>query len=122
MTGQETRALRDRLAEAAAEAAAGATGVAFLRAGLADVVRGTGLPARRRPAGDAGSAPRSAGVRVRPGLGGGWQVEVQLAVRRGHRALDVTRAVREAVTAAVRREAGPDTGPVAVTLTVTDLA
>ncbi|MFH8983951.1 hypothetical protein [Streptomyces varsoviensis] len=115
---------------AAADAARATPGVAFLRPGLADVVRGAA--ARRLPAG-AGSAvtawgaarTRVAGVRAErtPGTGG-WQLRVHLAVRRGHQALAVTRAVRAAVTSAVAAavtEAGEPEPPIAVTVTVTDI-
>lgn len=66
------------------------------------------------------------GVRVRPsGVGPdgrpGHRLELRLTVTAGHRALDVTRAVRQAVTAAVRDELGPRPGPVSVAVTVTGI-
>ncbi|MGK9461974.1 Asp23/Gls24 family envelope stress response protein [Streptomyces sp. G6] len=93
----------DALAGTVARVAAEVPGVAFLRPGLAELIRGS-----------AGRTP--AGVRVTRGSGTGpWEVDVQLVVRRGHRALTVARAVRDAVTAALAR-----TAPGAqVTVTVT---
>lgn len=111
-----------RVTRAAARAAEETPGVAFLRPGLAQLVRGTALPRTNRAA-----DPRTGGVRVRRlanGGGGGerWHLELHLAVLRGHRALDVTRAVRRTVTAAVRTELAPEPAPVALTVTVTDIA
>lgn len=108
-----------RVTQAAARAAEETPGVAFLRPGLADLVRGTALPYLKRPA-DADS--RTGGVRTRRRGAGGWRLELHLAVRGGHRALDVTRAVREAVTTAVRAELGPAQAEVSVSVTVTDIA
>ncbi|GAA2945324.1 Asp23/Gls24 family envelope stress response protein [Streptomyces enissocaesilis] len=112
MTARTSRA---RLERAAAEAALAVPGVAFLRPGIADVLRGA-----------TGQRPGSCGgVRARAAEGsGGWRIDVQLAVLRGHRAVDVTRAVRAAVEAAAETAAGAAaTGgrPVraAVTVTVT---
>lgn len=84
-------------------------GVAFLRPGLADLVRASYASRDRR----------KSGVRVRPGAApGAWRIEVQFVARRTHRTLDVTRAVREAVVGMA--EAG-DSGRIAVTVTVTGL-
>ncbi|MEU7227335.1 hypothetical protein [Streptomyces chrestomyceticus] len=127
---------------AAAGAAKDTPGVAFLRPGLGELLRGTvarttgtGSGAASRP----GSASRSGagapapsvrggrvpGVRADRGSGpGAWRIRVHLAVRRGHRALDVVRAVRPRVTAAVQeavRAAGEAAPEVAVTVTVTDI-
>ncbi|ATL31543.1 Asp23/Gls24 family envelope stress response protein [Streptomyces formicae] len=83
-------------------------GVAFLKPGIAELLRSTPL----LPTG------RSAGVRVRRDRStGDWHVEVQVVVRRDHRALDVTREIRAGVTEAVARE----TGRIAVTVTVSGL-
>ncbi|MET9354043.1 Asp23/Gls24 family envelope stress response protein [Streptomyces sp. NPDC006617] len=88
---------RDALAHAVARVAADVPGVAFLRPGLVGLFR----PAA--PAGPPGAAGRTpAGVRVsRASRSGPWEVDVQIVVRRDHRALTVARAVREAVTAAL---------------------
>ncbi|WP_434597574.1 Asp23/Gls24 family envelope stress response protein [Streptomyces sp. A5-4] len=104
-TAHPTRTYLERLAAAAA---LGVPGVAYLRPGLADLLRGS--PAQRQGG--------SGGVRARatddPPA---WRIEVHLAVVRGHRALDVTRAVRAAVEAATTRAA---TGrPAVVSVTVT---
>lgn len=98
----------------AAAAARGVPGVAFLRPGIADLLRG----AAGRGARDvAGVQARRAG-----GVPGGWEVTVELATLRGHRALDVTRAVRDAVTEAVAGAVGDAGCRVRVTVTVTALA
>ncbi|POX40233.1 hypothetical protein C3486_14715 [Streptomyces sp. Ru73] len=115
--------MRTLLQRTAAEAARSTSGVAFLRPGLGDLVRGA-VPLRA-----AADGPRVSGVRVEPGDAPGlWRLRIHLAVRRGHRALDVTRAVRTEVLAAVQRVFAPD-GPerhgvasLTVTVTVTDLA
>ncbi|MDG9694911.1 Asp23/Gls24 family envelope stress response protein [Streptomyces mutabilis] len=102
---------RDALAGTVARVAAEVPGVAFLRPGLAELIRGSARTGTPRTA---GRTP--AGVRVTRGSGTGpWEVDVQLVVRRGHRALTVARAVRDAVSAALAR-----TAPGAqVTVTVT---
>ncbi|MGQ4514522.1 Asp23/Gls24 family envelope stress response protein [Streptomyces sp. DW26H14] len=112
-----------------AEAARATAGVAFLRPGLADIVRGT-----------ARLAPRTAtGVWVRYETESGrWRIQVQLVTAEGHRAVDVARAVRKAAeyaAAAALESAGPvaakgtpegtgETGGalVVVTITVTGVA
>ncbi|MZE69220.1 Asp23/Gls24 family envelope stress response protein, partial [Streptomyces sp. SID5789] len=53
---------------------------------------------------------------TRASAAGPWEVDVQIVVRRGHRALTVARAVRDAVTAAL---AGTAPGA-QVTVTVTN--
>ncbi|MFD6328135.1 Asp23/Gls24 family envelope stress response protein [Streptomyces niveus] len=103
------RAQKDVLARAAADAVERVPGVAFLRPGLADLVRASYASRDRR----------KSGIRVRPGaVPGSWRIEVQFVARRTHRTLDVTRAVREAVLGVA--EAG-ESGPVTVTVTVTGL-
>ncbi|WP_405677336.1 Asp23/Gls24 family envelope stress response protein [Streptomyces sp. NBC_01511] len=106
---------KDRLALAAVDAVERVPGVAFLRPGLADLVRASYASRDRR----------KSGVRVRPGGdAASWHIEVQFVARRTYRTLDVTRAVRDAVlgVTADLGEAG-DTGRIraAVTVTVTGL-
>ncbi|WP_234426986.1 Asp23/Gls24 family envelope stress response protein [Streptomyces niger] len=121
--GRTDRELRALLQRTAADAARNTPGVAYLRPGLGDLVRGT------VPLLAAADEPRVAGVRAEPDdEPGRWRLRIHLAVRRGHRALDVARAVRAEVLAAVRRAYAPE-GPehhgvaaLAVTVTVTDLA
>ncbi|MDJ0463033.1 hypothetical protein [Streptomyces sp. H27-C3] len=104
-TARPTRADLERLAAAAA---LGVPGVAYLRPGLADLLRGASAQRQRG----------SGGVRARAiGDPPTWRIEVHLGVVRGYRALDVTRAVRAAVEAAATR-AGAGR-PAAVTVTVT---
>ncbi|GCD33670.1 hypothetical protein OEIGOIKO_01393 [Streptomyces chrestomyceticus JCM 4735] len=128
--------LHAAILRAAAGAAKDTPGVAFLRPGLGELLRGTvarttgtGSGAASRPGGGS-PAPsvrggRVPGVRADRGPGpGAWRIRVHLAVRRGHRALDVVRAVRPRVTAAVQeavRTAGEAAPEVAVTVTVTDI-
>ncbi|WP_283994820.1 Asp23/Gls24 family envelope stress response protein [Streptomyces sp. 549] len=108
MTDQQLREVRDRLTETAAEAARRTPGVAFLRSDLATVLRATS-----RLAGGSGSPGGAApAVRVhRTGSGDAWEaeVDVRLAVHRGTRVLDVSRAVRGAVEAAVTADLPADT-------------
>ncbi|MGW6061490.1 Asp23/Gls24 family envelope stress response protein [Streptomyces sp. NPDC055189] len=103
------------LADAVMEAVLDVPGVAFLRPGLADLLRSSALLRRGLPGTPAGSA----GVQVRRRKeAGGWGVEVHVVLRRGRRALDVTREVRSAAARAVERAAGD---PAEVTVTVTGL-
>ncbi|WP_030781600.1 Asp23/Gls24 family envelope stress response protein [Streptomyces sp. NRRL S-920] len=110
------------LTDAVAGAVLGTPGVAFLRPGLAQLLRASSSLARRRAVGDtSGRPPRSSGVRVTRGGGAErWHIEVYVVLRRGHRAVDVTREVRTAVTEAVRRVAGARV-PLRVSVTVTGL-
>ncbi|GGV31325.1 hypothetical protein [Streptomyces spectabilis] len=87
-----------RLVEAVAAAVGEVPGVAFLRPGLAERLRAA---ASARRVDSAPTAPTSA-VRVRGASGGGITLEVFVVAHRGRRALDVTRAVREAATRAAR--------------------
>ncbi|MFC8825541.1 Asp23/Gls24 family envelope stress response protein [Streptomyces sp. NPDC057137] len=108
-TAGTTGATKDALALAAVDAVERVPGVAFLRPGLADLVRASYASRDRR----------KSGVRVRPGNGpGAWRIEVQFVARRTHRTLDVTRAVRDAVLGVA--EAG-DSRRITVTVTVTGL-
>lgn len=116
-----------------ARAAGGVPGVAMLRQGLGEVVRGAASRAGERLAAS-GAAPRPAGVKARrredPER---WEIAVRVLTRRGHRAVDVARAVRAAVETAVaetlteHRTPGTDRGgavevPVVVTVTVVGIA
>ncbi|MFE2296429.1 Asp23/Gls24 family envelope stress response protein [Streptomyces sp. NPDC059452] len=98
-----TDTLRDRLAEAAAGAAQDVPGVAFLRPGVVDLLRTRAVDRAPRPA--TGSGARAQGVRVsRDAATGVWHIDIRLVLHRGHRALDVTRAVHAATLAALRAE------------------
>ncbi|UFQ13779.1 MULTISPECIES: Asp23/Gls24 family envelope stress response protein [Streptomyces] len=113
----EQRATGD-LTDTVARAVLDTAGVAFLRPGLAQLLRTSGPLARVR-AGGTGRPSHSSGVRVtRLGGTGRWHVEVHLVLHRGRRAVDVTRAVRAAVTEALRGEVG---SPPRVSVTVTGL-
>ncbi|MEU6122135.1 Asp23/Gls24 family envelope stress response protein [Streptomyces sp. NPDC047123] len=115
--------MTDRLESAAPaaavrEAVLGTPGVAFLRPGLAELLRAANpLAGRQAPA--ATPSARTSAVRVtRDGGTDRWHVEVYVVLGRGHRALDVTRAVRAAVTGALRRTTGEERPPrVSVTVT-----
>ncbi|MFD8062375.1 Asp23/Gls24 family envelope stress response protein [Streptomyces cyaneofuscatus] len=99
----DTPRVRDRLAEAAARAAQDVPGVAFLRPGVVDLLRTR--VADRAPRLAAGPGARAQGVRVsRDDATGAWHIDIRLVLHRGHRALDVTRAVQTATLAAVRDE------------------
>ncbi|MFB7830749.1 MULTISPECIES: hypothetical protein [unclassified Streptomyces] len=118
MTERNVRAACERAAAAAARAT---DGVAFLRPGLTGLLRAAATSA-------AGSryAPPPEGVRaLRNPADGSWDVELRLTVRRGHRAVEVTRAVRLAVEEAtrpvVRGADGTDGGRVTVTVVVTGI-
>lgn len=98
-----------RVVHAAADAAENVPGVAFLRPGLADLLRG-------------GERPRAGGVRARRETDSeSWHIELHLAVHAGHRALDVVRAVRTDVAGAVRATLAPGArgGAARVTVRVT---
>ncbi|MEV0126247.1 Asp23/Gls24 family envelope stress response protein [Streptomyces sp. NPDC050703] len=110
------------LTEAVGRAVLATPGVAFLRPGLAQLVRASRTLARVRPA--SGGPSYASGVRVTRDAGA-WHAEVHVVLRRGHRAVDVTREVRAAVADAVRRTAAtpgaPGVGEPRVTVTVTGL-
>ncbi|WP_369228684.1 Asp23/Gls24 family envelope stress response protein (plasmid) [Streptomyces sp. R39] len=110
-----------QLTERIAQAVAGVPGVAFLRPGLAGLLRSS-------------VAARAAGRRVNPeecraksavrvgqaGAPGTLAIEVSVVLRRGHRAVDVTREVRAAVWRTVQAGAG-NRPPARITVTVTGL-
>ncbi|MGQ4715283.1 Asp23/Gls24 family envelope stress response protein [Streptomyces anulatus] len=93
---------RDRVAGAAAEAARGVQGVAFLRPGMADLLR-TRI-AERAPRRASLTGNRTSGVRVGRDENDGWHIDIRFVMCRGHRALDVTRAVQAAVGAVLPEE------------------
>ncbi|MFI1681867.1 Asp23/Gls24 family envelope stress response protein [Streptomyces sp. NPDC020607] len=100
------------LAEAVQEAVLGTPGVAFLRPGLADLLRAAAPLGR-----GATASPRSSAVRVSRDKGGaGWHAEIYVVLRRGHRTLDVTRELRAAVTETLDRLTG-ELSRVSVTVT-----
>lgn len=111
MTPQERdkgRTVEERLSGVAAPAALAVPGVAFLRPGLAGLLRGSVPSVLRR---DSEGRPHGTGVRVErrtpdgadgtPGAGGVWTISVHVVLRRNRRAVDVARAVRVAVAEAV---------------------
>ncbi|MGI5447174.1 Asp23/Gls24 family envelope stress response protein [Streptomyces sp. CA-243310] len=95
-------------------------GVAFLRPGLSGLLRASASGiAWRGVARTPGAAP---GVRVERGATGQVvSAEVEVVLHRSYRAVDVTRAVREAVRAAVREPSTPVPVTVRVTVTVTGI-
>ncbi|MER7661675.1 MULTISPECIES: Asp23/Gls24 family envelope stress response protein [unclassified Streptomyces] len=104
------------LADAITTAVLSTRGVAFLRPGLTDLLFASSGSGWGRPAGETTGAGR--GVRVvRQEDSEAWTVEVTIVLRRGHRALDVARAVRAAVEETVRPTRAPSV-PVHVTVTV----
>lgn len=109
MTTEQTRDVAARLTEAAAVAVRRTPGVAYLRPGFAGMVRRSG------------ARPGGVQVRRRPDPEC-WEVELHFAVAAGHRALEVTRAVRTSVTAALAAELPAPPPAISVTTTVTELA
>lgn len=107
MTSQDTRRT---LEGTVADAVRPLPGVAYLRPALTDLLRGAAV----RPVG-------SAGVRAAPAPDGrGWRIEVKLTTLRGHRALDVSRAVRDVARGAALALLDPEDAPgIGVTVTVT---
>lgn len=117
MTHQQSRELRRQLAEASATAALEVAGVAWLRQDLATALRGA------TPDGDDSRDRALPSVRVRQlGDRGRWhaQIDLRIVLHRGHRAVNVSRAVGQAV-----REASETVLPAAsrtdVTITITGI-
>jgi len=102
---------RDELAHTIAHIVCAVPGVAFLRPGIVDLLRASGRSALPHAEGS------PSGVRLTPrARPGHWDVDVQIVVQHGHRALDVARAACSAVRAAL-----PDNPPAAqVRVTVTN--
>ncbi|MEU1298784.1 MULTISPECIES: Asp23/Gls24 family envelope stress response protein [Streptomyces] len=109
------------LTERIAQAVAGVPGVAFLRPGLAGLLRSSvAARATGRRVNPEESRAKSA-VRVGQGSAPGTvAIEVSVVLRRGHRAVDVTREIRAAVRRTVPAEA-ENRPPARVTVTVTGL-
>ncbi|MFG2497155.1 Asp23/Gls24 family envelope stress response protein [Streptomyces sp. NPDC048441] len=108
------------LADAVRVAVLRTPGVAFMRPGLAELLRSS-LPLRSaRAAGTARDPSESpSGVRVYRARGTEeWTVEVEIVLFRSHRALDVGRQVRAVAADAFQRETGRQNPPeVVVTVT-----
>lgn len=104
-------ARRDELAHTIAHVVCAVPGVAFLRPGIVDLLRASARSGPPHP------EDSPSGVRLTPRAGAGqWDVDVQIVVQHGHRALDVARAAYLAVRAAL-----PDQPPAAqVRVTVTN--
>lgn len=101
---------------AISKAVLGVRGVAFLRPALSDLLR-SAAASRAGLGSQAASRRDDAGIRiVTRRHGGGPAVEVHVVLLRGHRALDVTRAIRATVRAAY-----PCTQPIPVHVTVTGI-
>ncbi|WP_055568949.1 Asp23/Gls24 family envelope stress response protein [Streptomyces atriruber] len=101
------------LAEAVQEAVLGTPGVAFLRPGIADLLRAAN-PLTKGTA----TSPRSSAVRITRDKGtAGRHAEVHVVLSRGHRAVDVTREIRAAVTRTLERLTGEQPSRVSVTVT-----
>ncbi|MFJ7269068.1 Asp23/Gls24 family envelope stress response protein [Streptomyces sp. NPDC099050] len=108
----------EQVQRALGEAVLGVSGVAFLRPALGSLLSSTARARRLLP----GASPQgTAGIRMTAGAqGAGPAVEVHVVLLRGHRAVDVTRAIRQTVQAAHPSTAGAI--PVHVTVTVTGIA
>ncbi|MFE4633560.1 Asp23/Gls24 family envelope stress response protein [Streptomyces sp. NPDC056773] len=97
------------------QAVLGVKGVAFLKPGLGDLLRtAVASAAVRRP--PALAPRRPTGIRITSHPGKGPVVEVHVVLLHGHRALDVTRAIRETVQAV-----HPSTRTIPVHVTVTGI-
>lgn len=112
------------LTERIAQAVVDVPGVAFLRPGLAGLLRasvGGRVTDQAKADGKVDRETARSAVRVRrEGVAGTLTVDVSVVLRRGRRALDVTRAVRAAVERAVRTSPAIG-GRTRVTVTVTGL-
>ncbi|MFF3014732.1 Asp23/Gls24 family envelope stress response protein [Streptomyces sp. NPDC057939] len=97
-----------------AEAVLGVSGVAFLRPALGDLLR-SAVVARTGLRTPGTAVRRNAGVRITHPDGEPVKVEVHVVLLHGHRAVDVTRDIREAVRAAY--PTGTPAIPVHVTVT-----
>ncbi|MFE7975686.1 Asp23/Gls24 family envelope stress response protein [Streptomyces shenzhenensis] len=109
------------LTERIAQAVAGVPGVAFLRPGLAGLLRSS--VAARVTGHRVNPEESRAKSAVRVGQGsapGTLAIEVSVVLRRGHRAVDVTREIRAAVRRTVPAEA-ENRPPARVTITITGL-
>ncbi|MCX4782850.1 Asp23/Gls24 family envelope stress response protein [Streptomyces sp. NBC_01264] len=106
----------DRTHTEIGEAVLGVRGVAFLKPALGDLLRAAAVSgAGRRP--PLAAPRRAAGIRITPsGKEGGPAVEVHVVLLRGHRALDVTRAIRATV-----RSVYPSSRTIPVHVTVTGI-
>jgi hypothetical protein len=105
------------LTEALATAVRDVPGVAFLKPGIARVLR-SALPRSDRT----GASEPPAGLRIsRPGGTGPWVIEVQIVTRTGTRALDITRATRRAVEACLASRSLTEAAHITVTVTVTGI-
>lgn len=106
----------ERTHTAISEAVLGVRGVAFLKPALGDLLR-TAATSRTKLRPPAAPPRRAAGIRVTPTRQeGGPAVEVHVVLLRGHRALDVTRAIRATVQAVY-----PSTPTIPVHVTVTGI-
>ncbi|MCX4858694.1 hypothetical protein OG426_27975 [Streptomyces canus] len=106
------------LVEQAAAAAAGVSGVAFLRPGLADRLRSVRHRAANGNHSDSGTP---AGVRMtRPDADSPWHVEIHVVALREARTVDVARAVRVTVARRLGALSPPQPAP-RITVTVTGL-
>lgn len=98
------------------EAVLGVNGVAFLRPALGDILR-TAVTARTGTRPPDTSPHSTAGIRITTDTQGkGPAVEVHVVLLRGHRAVDVTRAIRRSV-----RASHPSTRMIPVHVTVTGI-
>lgn len=112
------------LTERIAQAVVDVPGVAFLRPGLVGLLRATVMARMTERANVGGTLERErakSAVRVRRvDAFGSLVVEVSVVLRRGHRAVDVTRAVQAAAAEVVPAPAG-GRAHTRVTVTVTGL-
>ncbi|MFD0023682.1 hypothetical protein [Streptomyces sp. NPDC058382] len=109
---------RTALTEQVARAVEGVEGVAFLRPGVAQLLR-SALPPVARPT----TAAHHSGVRLSRGSGASpRQIDIQIVARREARALDVARATRKAVESCLATVVPAEAAAVRVAVTITGLA
>ncbi|WP_328467603.1 hypothetical protein [Streptomyces sp. NBC_00448] len=112
-------AAREVLTAQVATAVREVPGIAFLKPSLSGLLR-----ASIRSTTQGASRQSTEGVRLTSGEGRpSWTVSVHVVARRGHRALDVARAIREAATAAlaVTSVNGQSPPPVTVSGTISGI-
>jgi hypothetical protein len=108
-------ASREALTAQVAAAVREVPGVAFLKPSLSGLLR-----ASIRSTAHGASRQSTEGVHLTLGEGRpSWTVSIHVVARRGHRALDVTRAIREAAAATL--SVNGHTPPVKVTVTISGI-
>ncbi|MFD7430097.1 hypothetical protein ACFV6Z_24100 [Streptomyces sp. NPDC059818] len=118
MTHDTARTTRTTLTEEVAKAVEGVEGVAFLKPGVAQLLR-SALPSAART----GAGTRHAGVRMSRGSATSpARLDIQIVARRDARAVEVARATRRAVDSCLATLLPGNQDSVRVVVTVTGQA